>query len=134
MTEQTREIIFYGEEIRPKPPCTDLEPYYKKYSIKDGGTSCYGSLGFWGDIIFVTLSNGKIVITNDLQCCGEVKHIPKDALIGTIYGEEKRNIYGQKIRTVECYIYSNKEPGIKPRIKNVQINFNTERGLYLHEE
>lgn len=126
MTEQTTEIIFYGEEIRPKPHCTDQEPFYNKYSIKDGTSSKYGSLGFWGDIIVVALSNGKIVITNDLQMRGKVKYIPKGALIGTIYGEEKRK--------VECYIYSNKERGIKPRIKNAQINFNTERGWYLHEE
>ena len=126
MTEQTTEIIFYGEEIRPEPPCTDLEPYYYKYSIKDGTSSKYGSLGSWGDIIIVTLSNGKIVITNDLIKVTEVNHIPKGALIGTIYGKEEK--------TVECYIYSNKGRGIKPRIKNVQINFNTERGLYLHEE
>jgi hypothetical protein len=126
MTEQTREIIFYGEEIKPKPPCTDLEPYYYKYLIKDGTSSKYGSLGFWGDIIIVTLSNGKIVITNDLINDEKVKYIPKGALIGTIYGEEKK--------TVECYIYSQKGLSNKKRIKNVQINFESKYGLYLHEE
>mgnify|MGYP003964924011 CR=1 FL=1 len=126
MTEQTTEIIFYEEKIRPEPHCTDLEPSYNKYSIKDGTSSKYGSLGCWGDIIVVALSNGKIVITNDLIMREHVKYIPKGALIGTIYGKEKRK--------VECYIYSDKERGIKPRIKNAQINFNTERGWYLHEE
>ena len=99
---------------------------YNKYKIPTSEISEETSMGFGGETIIIYLSNGKIIITNDLWMVGSENDIPTDPLIGTIYDSRNGRLFGN---TVECYIYSKKN---KKRITNGK--FDSTYGIHLHEE
>ena len=119
------DIIFY-EENREGFHSSGPPPKYIKYKIPTGEKSQESSMGYDGQTIIISLSNGKIIITNDLWELSSTDILPDGALIGTIYNSRNGRLFGN---TVDCYIYSKKD---KKRI--TKGNFNVTHGLHLHEK
>jgi len=106
--QATKNILFYAENREGAYGFDDIEPpKYIKYSISTSETTADRFfMGFGGERKFITLSNDKLIVTNDLWYLGPTNDIPEDALIGTLHDSINERLFGN---IVECYIYSAKD-------------------------
>lgn len=119
MTENN-EIVFYANNTQkhssedPK----NIHKYIRYHFSIENKTNDIG--GYSGDVMFITLSDGRLIITNNLWFSKTCNRIPKNSLRGTIYNKRSDN------QNVECYIYNRDKTLIKSGV------FSCEKDCWFH--